>query len=68
MSDDLDLSGMTDREILVFLAKTVPGRLNDHGRRLRTLETFRNWLAGAGFVGAAILGALKLNVSVKQGP
>lgn len=38
MSDDLDIHGMSDRDILIFLAKTVPGRLNNHGKRLARVE------------------------------
>lgn len=68
MSDELDLTGMTDREILLFLAKTVPGRLSDHGKRLRALETFRNWSAGVGTVVCGLLAAAKLNLSIKQSP
>lgn len=66
MSDDLDLDGLTDREILILLARTVPGRLNDHGKRLRALEQFRNWAAGAGAVGAAIAAMLKINLKASQ--
>lgn len=68
MSDEIDLSGMSDREILVFLAKTVPGRLNDHGKRLRALETFRNWATGAGTVIGGLIGLSKLNVKFGQNP
>ena len=66
MSDDMDLEGLTDRQILILLARTMPGRINDHGRRLRALETFRNWASGAGVVAGMVLGALKLNISVGQ--
>lgn len=67
MSDDLDLSGMTDREILLFLAKTVPGRLSDHGRRLRALEGVQRWAAGVGAGIALLWGAFNLKIKVGQG-
>lgn len=41
-------------------------RLNDHGKRIRALETGRNILAGAVALGSAILAAVKLKVSLHQ--
>ena len=67
MSDDLNLSGMTDREILILLAKTVPGRLNDHGKRLRALEVVRNYTGGIGAGIALVWSGLKLHLMVGQG-
>lgn len=67
MSDDLDLDGLTDREILILLARTVPGRLNDHGKRLRSLEQFRNWAAGAGALGIVVAKALGIKLSASTG-
>ena len=69
MSDQIDFGKLTDREILILLARgqeVYESRLNDHGRRLRALEAFRNWAAGAGAVAAAVGAALKLNVKVSQ--
>ena len=72
MSDDteIDLGKLSDREILILLAqgqKVMTGRLNDHGSRLRALETFRNWASGAGAVGLAVAGLLKINLKAGQG-
>jgi hypothetical protein len=67
MSDDqIDLDGLSDREILILLAKTVPGRLNDHGKRLRDLERFRNWAAGAGALGIIVAKALGIKLTASQ--
>lgn len=67
MSDDIDFDKLSEREILILLVRTVPGRLNDHGRRIRSLETWRNLLAGGGIVAGAVLAALKLKLSISQG-
>lgn len=68
MSDDqIDLDGLSDREILILLARTVPGRLNDHGKRLRDLERVRNWAAGAGALGIVVAKALGIKLSASQG-
>ncbi len=69
MSDDIDLGKLSDRELLVLLAqgqKVFNTRLNDHGGRIRTLEAFRNWAAGAGAVGIAIAAMLKINLKASQ--
>lgn len=69
MADQIDFGKLSDREILILMAKgqeTYESRLNDHGRRLRALEAFRNWATGAGAVAAAVGTALKLNFKVSQ--
>lgn len=70
MSDKIEFGKLSDREILILLAegqKVYEARLNDHGKRLRALETFRNWATGAGAAAAGIAGLLKLNVRIGQG-
>ena len=72
MSDDheIDLGKLSDREILILLAqgqKVMHGRLNDHGSRLRALETFRNWAAGAGAAGAVIAAMFGIKLKASQG-
>lgn len=42
------------------------GRLEDHGKRLRALEAFRNMAAGAGAIIGLAWAAIKVNISVKQ--
>lgn len=68
MSDEseIDIGKLSDREILILLARTVPGRLNDHGKRLRALEQVRNWAGGIGTGVAFLWAALKLNIKVDQ--
>lgn len=68
MSDDpIDFDGLTDREILILLARTLPKRVQGHDRRIRALENFRNLLAGGGAVAGAVLAAIKLKISVSTG-
>jgi hypothetical protein len=68
MGDDIDLGKLSDREILVLLAsnqKTVHGRLNDHGQRLRFLEGVAKTATGAAAVVGFVIGWFKINASVK---
>lgn len=68
--DDIDFDSLSEREILIILArgqKAFHGRLSDHGKRLKALEAFRNWAAGAGAVAGAVGAMLKLKVNVHQG-
>lgn len=41
-------------------------RFNDHGKRLRSLEAFRNWAAGAGAVGIVVAGMLGIKLKASQ--
>ena len=42
-------------------------RMNDHGKRIKSLELYRNYVSGAGAVILAGLAAMKLRLSVKGG-
>lgn len=71
MSDEseIDLGKLSDREILLLLAqgqRVFNARLNDHGTRLRSLEAFRNWAAGAGAVGLVVAGMLGIKLKASQ--
>lgn len=68
MNDDIDLGKLSDREILILLAsqqKTVVGRLNDHGQRLRVLEGFAKTATGAIAIIGIVVGWFKVSASVK---
>lgn len=70
MSDEeegMNIHGMTDREILILLAKTLPGRVNNHGKRIADLERFRNWAAGAGALGVIVAKAFGVKLTAHQG-
>lgn len=70
MSDDdneIDLDGLSDRDILLLLARTLPKQVHGHGKRIRSLENWRNVLFGGGSVAAAVLGAIKLKLNVSTG-
>lgn len=67
MSDEIDLDGLSDREILILLARTLPKEVHSQGRRIRSLENWRNVLFGGGSVAGAVLAALKLKLTASTG-
>lgn len=59
---------MSDRELLIRLDVKMDaciGRLDDHGKRIRALETVRNMAAGASVIVAAVLGWFKVKASIE---
>lgn len=65
--EEIDLNGLSDRDILLLLARTLPKTVNSHGKRIRNLENWRNLLAGGGAVAAAVVAAIKLKINVSTG-
>lgn len=71
MSDEIDLGKLSDRDLLILAVQTMNShskRLDSHAGKIRSLELWRNWLAGAGSIIGAGIAAAKLHVSIKQGP
>jgi hypothetical protein len=70
MSDEIDLGKLSDRELLVLCVQGLNShakRLDSHASKIRSLELFRNWAAGAATVIAGIVSASKLNIKLGQG-
>ena len=69
MSYEIDLGKLSDRELLVLCVQGINGhskRLDSHAAKIRSLELWGKWLAGAGTIIGGVLAAAKLRITVGQ--